>query len=230
MFGMTTEFVKHLVARGADSVSQARETPLVATIGDRLEEILKLRGWSQRQLGREAGIAEQHIGILIARFAKDPEAEIELSTLRAIARAARVDLSWLIEGRGAPEGDAPAPATTERYPNRAEAVRLVGDKADARAIESVVHWDLFSATDPKVGWWVERILELDREIKAADADPAGAAAREATAAREGARTLAAMGADQARETERVRKEAAAGKARGEKPPQEPPPNKKPGRR
>src|SRR4051812_22873042 len=68
------------------------------TIGDRIERILTERGWSQRELARRADLAEPHVGILLRRYRDDPNAEVELGTLRKIADAADVSLHWLQTG------------------------------------------------------------------------------------------------------------------------------------
>lgn len=96
-----------------EPVSQRRYSPSVETIGTRIEIILARTGWTQRELGRRAGIAESSPSGLIAKFKKDPHANYEHKTLAGIARAAGVSLRWLERGEGAPgwdeHTDAPSP-------------------------------------------------------------------------------------------------------------------------
>ena len=60
-------------------------------------------GWSQRELSRRAGIADTHVGTILRKLAIDPNYSVETKTLRKLAEAAGVSVSWLLTGEGEPE-------------------------------------------------------------------------------------------------------------------------------
>lgn len=69
------------------------------TVVDRIERVMRERGWSARELARRAGLKpdSQLSGILV-RLRADPDA-IELRTLKKIATGAEVPWEWLLTGR-----------------------------------------------------------------------------------------------------------------------------------
>jgi len=67
------------------------------TLGERLAHILKLRGWSGRELARRAKLAsEGSVGHVIQGVTKG----MRMESLQAIADAAHVRLEWLSAGTG----------------------------------------------------------------------------------------------------------------------------------
>jgi len=72
------------------------------TIADRIRHILERLGWSQRELGRRAGLAETHVGLILRKFKDEPDASLENKTVRALAQAAGVSPEWLEYGTGDP--------------------------------------------------------------------------------------------------------------------------------
>ena len=100
-----------------EGVRRTRYARRVSGIAERIREILTSQGISERELARRAHLkSEAHVGLLLAKLQKDPEA-VELRTLKAIAAGAGVSESWLISG----VGDAPSPVRTveltPRYQN-----------------------------------------------------------------------------------------------------------------
>lgn len=97
----------------------------VETIADRIRTILAHYGWSQRELARRASIAETHVGLMLRKFASDPNANVEKKTLRALAQAAGVSSAWLEEGEGSPAwGESVDPPAPPEDPQRSPDVPL----------------------------------------------------------------------------------------------------------
>ncbi len=90
----------------------------VARVADRIRQILRDRGWSERELARRAGFAtpSQLNGIL--RNLDRDEGAVERATLKRIAQGAEVSERWLLLGEGAPTDDDAA-----RGPSLNESVR-----------------------------------------------------------------------------------------------------------
>jgi transcriptional regulator with XRE-family HTH domain len=81
----------------SSSESPAPRSWSKSSLGERIEHICKLRGWSLRRLAEEAGMASGPMSRLSRRpehIAASPE------TLIRIADAARVQPMWLIAGQG----------------------------------------------------------------------------------------------------------------------------------
>lgn len=86
-----------------EPISQSRYAPhMASTIGTRIQEILDHYEWSGRELDRRAEITPGHSLALVREFAANPDHSIQTKTLRAIARGAKVSLSWLQHGLGEP--------------------------------------------------------------------------------------------------------------------------------
>ena len=64
----------------------------MTTLGDRVRELRKARGWSQQRLGDEAGVTAQTVWLLETHQLKD----VKLSTLSKIAEAMGVSLTDLL--------------------------------------------------------------------------------------------------------------------------------------
>ena len=112
----TNDVVKLAAESPGDNLCRPGYTDRVETIGDRISQILSRRGISARELGRRAGLAEQHISLLIGRYRKNPQTHTEVSTLQAVARGAGVSFNWLATGNGSPDDhdeSAPSPTYTD---------------------------------------------------------------------------------------------------------------------
>lgn len=84
--------------------AQVRETPrydlAVSTIADRLEEVLKVRGLGSNELSRLANVSEGFVSHVITKSKKNPNADINGAKAVLIAKAAKVNLEWLLTGEG----------------------------------------------------------------------------------------------------------------------------------
>lgn len=72
------------------------------SIGDRLRWLLDVTGMPQRELARQAGLAETQINVILKRLRTRPHA-IEVETVYKIAHGAGVRGEWLLTGAGAPD-------------------------------------------------------------------------------------------------------------------------------
>lgn len=95
---------------------------------ERVELIRTRLGVSERELGRRAGLADAHVGLLLKRLRTDPDA-VTLRTLRGIAQAGGVSLAWLVSGEETPGQPHPSKAAAAERARAAsvwdEAVRSV---------------------------------------------------------------------------------------------------------
>lgn len=135
-----------------------------STLAERLDHVARVRGVSQNEIARGAGIAPGAFSLLRKR--PRPSAE----KLGQIARAWGVSLDWLSFGNGAPFVSTAGP---DRYPNRAQAaqIALAGGVSQA-AVHDVLQDVLNEAEgDPPVLWWIHR-MEL-RENAMRRSGPAG---------------------------------------------------------
>jgi transcriptional regulator with XRE-family HTH domain len=64
----------------------------MTTLGDRVRELRKARGWSQQALGDRAGVTAQTVWLLETHQLKD----VKLSTLSKIADALEVSITDLL--------------------------------------------------------------------------------------------------------------------------------------
>lgn len=89
----------------------------VDEIAKRIREILKERGWSERELSVRSGVSSSHVNKILERGGE----RTAVKTMGKIAKATGVTLDWLANGdgtRAAPPSDRPAPtrATDESDP------------------------------------------------------------------------------------------------------------------
>jgi transcriptional regulator with XRE-family HTH domain len=84
------------------------------SIADRIRRVLEVREWSARKLSEESGLAGSQISTVLKRLDKDPEA-IEVETVKAIAKGAKVAPDWLLTGRGDPEPGEDLPSENESF-------------------------------------------------------------------------------------------------------------------
>ena len=69
----------------------------VNTIADRIRRLLEVRGITQRELARRAGLAATQVSTLLTGLDRDPGA-VQVSTLQKIARGAECSYEWLATG------------------------------------------------------------------------------------------------------------------------------------
>jgi transcriptional regulator with XRE-family HTH domain len=109
---------------------------------DRLNETLQRLNLTQREWARRAGLAdERHLGVILSRLRKNPNADIERETLNALARGAGISVAWLSSGVGSPDSDdtSRAPSTTE---DPEPILANVPGWADVEAQDSAEHPDI----------------------------------------------------------------------------------------
>lgn len=90
-----------LVGPAATMPLVTREMMQAVSVKERVQEVLRRTGWSQRELARQSGLAGSHISLILNSLGDN----VRVDTLRAIARAAKVSESWMITGAGTPDGD-----------------------------------------------------------------------------------------------------------------------------
>lgn len=74
-----------------------------STLSERLLWILQIRGISQRELGRRAGLDPARVALIIHRERTTPGSTISVPTLKALAQGGGVSMGWLASGEGAPD-------------------------------------------------------------------------------------------------------------------------------
>jgi transcriptional regulator with XRE-family HTH domain len=105
----TSELVNNDAAPRVDSVSRSLYLLGMATIADRVREILSRKDWSQSELSRRAGLTRSHIGWILGH----PDSPVQSDTLAKIAEGAGVSTHWLTTGQGTPDSDdAGSPSVT----------------------------------------------------------------------------------------------------------------------
>lgn len=189
-----------------DKILSACTLRTVETLASRVSWLLQQTGMSARALSLKAGLSPNHVGML-ARGAVATRPSHE--TLSAVARAAGVSLAWLADGEGEPglraadTGQQPGLRLeyVERYPSRREAAEAMAGLIRQDAIVGVLRWNLHNEEDPGMAWWIERMKELARQADLRDKSPAAVE-------QDKQRGLA--------DTERVREQLAAARARGSK--------------
>jgi len=131
------------------------------TISERVQYILDTREWSQRELGRHAGLDESHIGAIVRGEVKSPQTK----TMTAIASGSGFSLQWLATGEGPEQPyEAPALPLDDPYPSRAQAAvaaRLL--HVAEPAILTVLELNEEYAADPGEEYWFERMRAEDRK-------------------------------------------------------------------
>lgn len=87
------------VNNGRDSFFRQAVKPVgMSTLAERINAILKQRGWSQRELSKRSGMNDTGINTLLAQLKADPLAAT-LTTVRRISEGAGVSFDWLLTGR-----------------------------------------------------------------------------------------------------------------------------------
>jgi transcriptional regulator with XRE-family HTH domain len=70
-------------------------------LSERIAWLLTHKGWSQRDLAKEAGLSPNYISLLV-KGARGGTRGLTLATAKKIANAAGVDVQWVLEGVGEP--------------------------------------------------------------------------------------------------------------------------------
>lgn len=74
---------------------------MMTTRLDRLRWVIDERAnGNQRELARMANLAGGHVGVIMTRLRRDPNADIEGDTLAKISKATGVSPHWLVTGEG----------------------------------------------------------------------------------------------------------------------------------
>ena len=201
---------------------------VVSTLLERLEHLLALRAVSARELARRSNLAEQHVSTIITRLRKNPQTNVGLPTLQAIARGGGVSLNWLLTGAGTPEsadrdepststaalGHVPIASNAQGWTDVLLLDQLAAANSDAGKLITPDAWERanhaarFLIHGPAAPGDALRIARLAMEVS----DPA----RFNTAYAANLRELAA-GRTQYEADAKAFHEAVAAKARGEKP-------------
>ena len=142
---------------------------------ERLEAVLKEKGWSLRELGRKAGIHEAHA----VKLAERGLARAGSETVLKIADVLGVNLRWLLTGEG-PRDANPVMTTRyepiERYHNRRVALEALSGEIHERTRERSQSRAYASYVDPPVSHWIEQILAEEKRVQWELAHPEEAAA------------------------------------------------------
>lgn len=94
-----------LTDSGPGHGAQSPRKGLGGEISARLRGLLLKREMSARFLSKAAGLADAHLSILMRRLDQNPDAEVEVGTLIALADAAKVSFAWLVTGRNDAQGE-----------------------------------------------------------------------------------------------------------------------------
>ena len=131
-----------------------------SSLGERVDHVCRLRGWSLKKLGEEAGFDSGVMSRLAARTATIAGAP---DTLARLAKAARVNVLWLMLGEGPVEPVEHATGTLGSHPDWSAAV------AEAKKWQRGIpdeFWDLAAETvfpvPPRLDW--QLVVGLVREL------------------------------------------------------------------
>ncbi len=152
----------------------------MAHVADRIRQILRDRGWSERELARRPGFAtpSQLNGIL--RNLDPDEGAVERATLKRIAQGAEVSERWLLLGEGGPADDdvARGPSVHESVrPHLGNAIGFEDALAEARRREPKIRPHAWEAVAGSSRYILRGIVTPEDIIKLARvaeelADPA----------------------------------------------------------
>lgn len=131
----------------------------------RLQWILDHRKLGQRELSRRAELDQRHLGVIMGRLRKNPDAALEHETIAALARAGGVSLVWLSTGKGAPESSVVSRVEyDDRYANRAAVIELLAGDVAPIAVERLRGY-AFHGDDPSRAEWTKWLLEEDSRAR-----------------------------------------------------------------
>lgn len=138
------------------------------TVIERMQFVMDLKGWSQREWCRQASIIEEsNVNKLIKRMREDPSRVAgDINTFAKLASAAGVSLDWLVLGVGTPTSSTMEFSSDDRYPTRPRVLLgafIMGFPREA--IDAVLAHD-GPAVDPGWEYWV-RMLQVEQTKLAA---------------------------------------------------------------
>jgi transcriptional regulator with XRE-family HTH domain len=146
----------------------------------RLSEAMEARRLSGGELARRAGFTSQYINSLRSG---DRGARLPLDTARKLAAALGVSVDWLTKGDGPRErlsdvfvvGSSGqvmrAPAPSDLYPSRAEAIALLTPHVAPEVIEALRAAVPEDGEDPGRDYWIKYAKDLSRDLKRIKEDP-----------------------------------------------------------
>lgn len=142
----------------------------------RLAEAMESRALSGGELARRAGFTSQYVNSLRAG---DRGARLPLDTARKLAAALGVSVDWLTRGEGPRErlsdvyvvGQTRAPAPSDLYPSRSEAIALLASTAAPEVIEALRSVVPETDGDPGREFWIAYAKDLARDLRRIKADP-----------------------------------------------------------
>lgn len=157
----------------------------VADWQSRLAEAMEARGLSGGELARRAGFTAQYINSLKNG---DRGARLPLDTARKLAHALGVSVDWLTKGEGprerlsdvfvvgagkdgTPASSFRAPAPSDVYPSRAEAIALLSNVAAPEVIEALRAVVPDTDGDPGREFWIAYAKDLARDLRRIKDDP-----------------------------------------------------------
>lgn len=136
-----------------------------AALARRIEQILKKRDISQRELSRRSGLKETHVGMILTRLKKNPGADIERETLAAIAKGGETSLTWLAEGIGTIDDPAVTYEPEARYSEleRVLTARHVGAEVRAALWRRAAHTGAGQTIDEATAnAWVDEQIAIHK--------------------------------------------------------------------
>lgn len=75
-------------------------TPRPSTLGDRLDEVMRVRGIKALPWSRKAGYSKDYVAVLRSRAAADPNYVMPEKAARQLAAAVNINMEWLRHGTG----------------------------------------------------------------------------------------------------------------------------------
>lgn len=140
----------------------------------RLGEVMTSRGLSGGELARRAGFTSQYVNSLRSGARGE---RLPIETARRLAAALGVSVEWLTKGEGPRErlsdvyvvGRAPAPS--DLFPSRAEAIALLGKYVEPEVIEALRAHVPENGVDPGREFWIKYAKELGRDLRRIKEDP-----------------------------------------------------------
>jgi transcriptional regulator with XRE-family HTH domain len=142
----------------------------MSSLLQRMKDVMKARGWSEREWARRAGLKEEaNVNQIIRALRNDPDPEKVAGSAELfvkLAKAANVSLDWLLGGRGSPYSFTVDVHDDPRYPSRA---RVIGVAHLLGFSEGAIRALLEHAPDrdPGPDYWL-RVLQAE-QVKAAAA-------------------------------------------------------------
>lgn len=133
------------------------------TVISRMRLIMELKGWSEREWCRLAGIKEEsNLNKLIKRMSEDPTTiSGDAKTFAKLAKAAGISLDWLLLGVGVPTPESIDFTTDDHYPTRPRVLLgafIIGFPR-AAIDAALVHNE--PESDPGWDYWV-RFLQVEQ--------------------------------------------------------------------